>query len=198
MLPVDPESDRRRNRGEAGKAVEDRPILQGQIEESRGDRERDHDRIDAFGARREQARQRSEGDGDDDCDRRGDPPRPEQTDRRKRTRAEYGDHVAGDTGYRHLREADHAAITGEKHQRQRDDAEDHRPAEHLNENEVARDRGQKDEYDAEQQNRRVPGCPLRKRAVALDANADRSGLCALQQRHLNVSPAVPEDAAPAR
>ena len=49
----------------------------------------------------------------------------------KRTGAKNGDHVAGNAGHRHLCQADHAAIAGEKHQRQRDHAEDHRPADDL-------------------------------------------------------------------
>ena len=184
LLPVDAESDRRRDRGEAGKAVENRPVLQSQIEERRGDRERDHDRVDALGARRQHAGERAESNRDDDRDRSGDPPRPEQADGGQRAHAEHCDHVAGDAGDRHLRQADHAAIAGEEHQRQRDDAEDHRPADHLDEHEVRDDRRQDDHHDAEQQDGGVARHPLREGAAALGAgDLDRRAFGGLQQRH---------------
>ena len=45
--------------------------------------------------------------------------------------AEHRVHVAGDAGDGELHQADHAAVAGEEHQAQRDDAEDQRLAEDL-------------------------------------------------------------------
>ena len=63
---------------------------------------------------------------DKDRERHQEPPRPAEAHGRRSVDAEDGDHIAGDAGDRDLRQADHAAIAGEQHQRQRDHAEDQR------------------------------------------------------------------------
>ena len=140
---------------EASEAVEDRPVLQSQIEECASQRECDHDCIDPFGARGERAGQRSESDRDDDRERCRHPPRPEQADVGQRARSEHRDHVTGEAGNGHLHQTDHAAVAGEEHQRQRDHAEDQGPADDLGEHEIARDRRKKHQHETKQQDRRV-------------------------------------------
>ena len=59
---VDAEHARRPHAVDAVVAVEDVVVLEGEIGERRADRERDHDRIDAVGAHREQADGGADGD----------------------------------------------------------------------------------------------------------------------------------------
>ena len=92
----------------------------------------------------------------------------------------------------HLRETDHAAVTSKEHQGQGDDAEDHRPADDLHQNEIAGDGGQNDEYDGEQKDRRVARHPLRECSAALRVgDLDRTGFGGLQERHCQRLPSSP-------
>src|SRR5260370_22208309 len=50
IAPVDTGDFRRGNSGKSGMPVEPRIILLREIEEAGGDRQRNHDRVDAFGA----------------------------------------------------------------------------------------------------------------------------------------------------
>jgi hypothetical protein len=54
-MPVDAKELRRRDGVDAGVAIEDGVVLVGEIEKRRGDRERDHDSVDALGAHGEGA-----------------------------------------------------------------------------------------------------------------------------------------------
>ena len=109
IAPVDPQQHRRLQPGEAAMAVEDRVVLPGEIEEGDPDGERDHDRIDAAGAHRDEADEQRQDDGDGDGKRNRRPPRPVQAEMGA-VHPDDRDHVAGGAGDRHLREGNHAAI----------------------------------------------------------------------------------------
>src|SRR6185503_3759112 len=94
--PVDAQEMRGGNGVDAGVAVEDGPVLVGEIIECRADRERDHDGVDAFSPDREGAAERAEGGGQRERDRRRQPPRPAEADIGAGAHAEYRDHVAGE------------------------------------------------------------------------------------------------------
>ncbi len=120
--PVDAEYPWRQDAGKSRMAVEERVVLQRQIEERHGDGDGDHDGVDARGAHGDQADQRGHDGAAGDGERHGGPPRPHQAEIQA-VAADDGDHVAGHAGDRHLRQGNHAAIAAEKHQRQRDHAE---------------------------------------------------------------------------
>ena len=107
--------------GEAAMAVEQRVVLLGEVEEGDGDRQRDHDRVDARGARPRSSRSAprrsaatSVANGTSTHHGQPKPCTPELL------RPKIAIDVAGDAGDADLRQADHAAIAGEQHQRQRD------------------------------------------------------------------------------
>jgi hypothetical protein len=102
-----------------------------------------------------------------------------------------GDHVAGNTGHGHLRQTHHAAIAGKKHQRQRNDAEDHGPADDLVEPEVGGNSREDEQHHAEQQDGRVAPDPLRESAAAGVGDTNRTALGCLQERHGQRLPSRP-------
>ncbi|GCC46283.1 hypothetical protein chiPu_0030429, partial [Chiloscyllium punctatum] len=137
--PVDAPEMRRRHGVDAGVAVEDRPVLVGEIVERSADRERDHDGVDALGAHRERAAERAEQRRQRQRHRGCQPPRPAQADIGVAAHAEHRDHVAGEARDGELHQADHAAIAGEEHQAEGDDAEDQRGGEDLDQEEAVGD-----------------------------------------------------------
>src|SRR6266480_4188502 len=124
------------DRVDAGVAVEYGPVLVGEVIEGRRDGERDHDRVDAFGAYRQRAAERAKDRREGECHRGGEPPRPTQADVGVAAHTEYRDHVAGKAGDGELHQADHAAIPGQEHQAEGDDPEDQRGAEDLDQEEA--------------------------------------------------------------
>ena len=154
LAPVDAEQGRRDDVVEAGVAVEDRVVLAGEVEERRSDRQRDHDRVDALGANREGADQRSKQGRDQDRERDMQPPRPAQADLRHAAGAEDRHHVAGKRPHRHLDQAHHPAIAGQHHQRQGDHPEDEAPAEDLEQHEVAGQGRHQQQQQADRPDRR--------------------------------------------
>src|SRR6202035_2239350 len=94
--PIDAPEMRRDDAVDAGVAVEDDPVLVGEVVERRGDRQRDHDGIDAGGAHRERSpdgaeqRRKSERHGGRE------PPRPSEADVGVAAGAEHRRHVTGE------------------------------------------------------------------------------------------------------
>ena len=134
LAEIDVEHDRRMDLVEALVSAEDRVVLLRQVVEGHADRQRDHDRIDAFGAHREPADEGGEQGRDRHADRHRDPPRPAQAAGaalRLAGNAEDRHHVAGETGDRHLGQRDHAAIAAEEGEREGDQAEHQRLAADL-------------------------------------------------------------------
>src|ERR1700694_2407155 len=78
--PVDAPEMRRDDAVDTGVAVENLPILVGEVVEGRCDRQRDHDRIDALGAYREGAADGAEQRRQSHRYRGCEPPRPPQAD----------------------------------------------------------------------------------------------------------------------
>src|SRR6202522_529855 len=78
--PVDAPEMRRDDGVDAGVAVENDPILVGEIVERRCDRQRDHDRVDAFGAHRERPANGAEQRRQRNPHRRRKPPGPSKAD----------------------------------------------------------------------------------------------------------------------
>src|SRR6185437_3813050 len=137
--PVDTPEMRGRDGVNAGVAVEDRPVLIGEVIEGRTDRERDHDGVDAFGAHCQRATERAEGGGEGDRHRGCQPPRPAQADIGATAHAEHRNHVARKSRDGELHQADHSAIAREEHQAERNDTEDQRGAEDFNQEEAVGD-----------------------------------------------------------
>ena len=168
--PVDAPEMRRGDGVDAGVAVEDRPVLVGEVVERRADRERDHDGVDALGAHRERAAERAEDGREHQRHRRREPPRPAQADIGVAAHAEHRDHVGGEAGDGELHQADHAAIAGEEHQAERDDAEDQRRGEDLDQEEAVGDQRHDQQDHRHQPGGRLvefrPRQPASPRAVA--------------------------------
>jgi hypothetical protein len=101
---------------DAGMAVEDRPVLVGEVVERRADRQRNHDRVDALGAHRERAAKHSEERCTRERHRSCEPPRPAEADIGVAADAEHRDHVACEARNGELHQADHAAIARKEHQ----------------------------------------------------------------------------------
>ena len=64
-------------------------------------------------------------------------------------RPNTADHVAGKAGDRQLHQADHAAIAGQEHQAQRDDAENQRSAENLDQEKTVGEQRHDDQDEAD-------------------------------------------------
>src|SRR3546814_5981038 len=64
IAPVDAEQRRRGDAGIAVEAVEEVVVLTHEVEEGDGDRQRDHDGVDALGAHRDEADEGAEEGGD--------------------------------------------------------------------------------------------------------------------------------------
>jgi hypothetical protein len=126
-------------------AVEDAVVLQHQVVEGDADRQRDHDRVDAFGANREPADQGGDGHADQQCRRQRRPPGPAEADLRRAAVAEHRQRIAGDAGDGHLREGDHAAVAAEEGQRERDQAEHQRLRGDLEQHEGCRHQRQQED-----------------------------------------------------
>src|SRR3546814_9050483 len=86
IAPVDAEQRRRGDAGIAVEAVEEVVVLTHEVEEGDGDRQRDHDGVDALGAHRDEADEGAEEGGAEDGDRDGHPPWPAEAQDRKSTR----------------------------------------------------------------------------------------------------------------
>ena len=178
-------------------AAEDRPVLVGEIVEGRADRERDHDGVDALGAHRERAAERAEDGREHQRHRRRQPPRPAEADIGVGAHAEHRDHVGGEAGDGELHQADHAAITGQEHQAERDGPEDQRRGKDLDQEEAAGD-----ERHDQQDHRHQPDRRLVEFRPCQQVRARRRRpfcllMRALDQRHVSASPAGPAAAAPA-
>ena len=184
-VPVDAEELRRRDAVDAGVAVEDGVVLVGEIKERRGDRERDHDRVDALGPHGQSADDGAEDHREDERHRQGEPPRPAEAEAMHAVDAENRHDVAGETGDRHLRQAHHASVAGEKHQAQRDRAEHVRPGEDLRQYELAGDRRHDEEDDGDKNGSRIdgldPGGRRLGRSRPGSAFRERHGLAPRQQ-----------------
>ena len=114
--PIDTEKHGRQNAVESGKTVENRIVLTREIEERGSDRERDHDRVYAFGSHREPARESAERDGDAQRNRDRNIPRPAQRDAGDRAWAQYRQQVSRAPGDRHLGKTDHPAVATQKNE----------------------------------------------------------------------------------
>src|SRR5579871_2796282 len=188
-----------RDRVDAGVAVEDRPVLVGEIVERRADRERDHDGVDTLGANSERAAECSEGDSERDGHRGRQPPRPTQADIGAAAHAEHRDHVAGEARDGELLQADHAAVACEEHQAESDDPEDHRGAEDFDQEEAVGDHRHDQKEHRNDPSRRIvqlsPGqrVPPRGHRWRLGVEAR-----VLHQRHVSASPTGPAAGARAR
>ena len=181
---------RRGDRVDAGMAVEDGPVLIGEVVERGADRERDHDRVDAFGTDSERSAECAEGGCKRERHRRRQPPGPAETDIGAAADAEHSEHVAGKARDSELHQADHAAIAGKEHQAERDRPEDQRGAEDLDQEEPVGDQ----RHDQEDRGDR-PGGGIVDGRQALDRRTLRHGggrfgmkLGALCQRHVIASP----------
>ena len=126
IAPGDAEHLGRVDLAQALEAVEDAVVLQHQVVEGDADRERDHDRVDAFGAHRQPADQRRRERAHEQGDRDRRPPRPAEADLGGAARAEDGERIARHAGDRHLGERDHAAVAAEEGERERDQPEHQR------------------------------------------------------------------------
>jgi hypothetical protein len=177
-VPVDAQKNWRRNAVDAGMAVEDGVILVGEIVERRGDRERDHDRVDPLGPHRERANDRADNHREDQSRRNREPPRPAHSSG-DAVDAENRDDIAGETGDRHLREAHCAAIARQEHQAQRDRAEHVRPAEDLGEDEAAGDRRHNQDDSSDEDRDRIDVL----QPHGLRGRARRNSRAALCKRH---------------
>ena len=104
------------------KTAKDAIVLQSKVVKARAERERNHDRVNAFGAHRKPADEGADQGGDKQCHRHHQPPRPVQTDFCSAARAKNGHHVAGYASHCHLRQRDHAAVAAEKGERERNHA----------------------------------------------------------------------------
>ena len=200
--PVDAPEMRRGDGVDAGVAVEDRPVLIGEIVEGRTDRERDHDGVDALGPHRERAAERAERGRERQRHRRRQPPRPAEADIGAAADAEHRDHVAGEACDGELHQAHHAAIACEEHQAERDDAEDQRRAEDLDQEEAVGDQRHDQEDHGDGPGGRVVEFRPRHRRT-LRGGCRRFGVKAgawgfLDQRHVSASPTGPAAAMPAR
>src|ERR1700722_1850841 len=182
VVPVEAQKDRRRYGVNAGVAVEDRVILVGEIKERRRDRERDHDRVDAHGAHCEGANRCADKHGEEESPRNREPPRPANSAWHS-VHAEDRNDVASETGDRHLREAHHAAVTGEEHQAQRDRAEHVGPAKDLSEHKTAGDRRHDHDDDANEDSRGIDGLQPGGLRVGLRGGPGRAARAALGKRH---------------
>ena len=175
IAPVHAEHGRRLDAREAGESVENHVVLAHEIEEGDSDRQRDHDGVDAFGARSdgadEGAEQRRAQDRDDDRQ----PPRPSQPHHTDAVGAQDCHEIGGKSGNRHLRDADHAAIPGKHRQRQRDGPQDQRIGTDLEGEEIRRKERIGDQEDRGEQHRRV------------DAQRVTAGI-PLDAEHLSASP----------
>ncbi len=119
--------------------VEQRVILLREVKERGGDRERNHDRVDALGADRNRTDDRR-GDGRQQHGKRHQhPPRPAKAVNVDVVGAEDRHRVGGDAGAGDLRQADHAAVAGKQHHRQRQQAPDQRISADLGEEELRGD-----------------------------------------------------------
>src|ERR1700677_189842 len=177
-VPVDAQKHRRRNAVDASVAVEDRVILVGEIKERRGDRERDHDRVDAGGAHRERADDGADNHGKDQRRGNREPPWPANS-AGLAVHAQDRDDVAGETGDRHLSKTDHAAVAGEEHEAQRDRAKHIGPAKDLSEHKTAGDHRHDHDNDADEDCRGIDLLQPR----GLRDGAGRDSHATLGQRH---------------
>src|SRR6266481_2460990 len=177
--PVDTPEMRRDNAVDAGVAVENDPILVGEVVKGRCNRQRDHDRVDALGAHRERpadgAEQRRQG----ERHRRRKPPGPSEADVRIAAGAEDRRHVAGKARDRQLHQADHAAIAGQEHQAQRDDAEKQGGSEKLDEEKAVGDERHDDQEEGDN-----PGGGMTEIRLSETGQGRRRGGFGLQSRVL--------------
>src|SRR5215475_4065094 len=201
--PVDAPDMRRGDRVDAGMAVEDRPVLIGEVVEGGADGERDHVGVDALGAPREPPAERAEGGRERERHRRRKPPRPAETDIGAAADAEDGVHVAGKASDGELHQADHAAIARQEHQAESDDPEDQRRAEDLDQEEAVGDQRHDHEDGRDGPGggivERRPSAGRRGERRAFRGSGRRLGVKrgALGQRHVIASPTSPAAAAPA-
>ena len=149
LAPVDAEHRRRRDAAETGMAVEQRVVLLREIEEGGGDRQRDHDGVDAGRPDGDHADQRRDDAGDQDRNGHIEPPGPAEAEHARAVGAENCDAIAGHARDGELRERDHPAVAGEHHQRERDHAEDQRLRAELEDDERRNDEREEDQRDAE-------------------------------------------------
>src|SRR6266581_182423 len=147
--PVDAPEMRRDDAVDAGVAVENDPILVGEVVKGRCNRQRDHDRVDALGAHRERAADGAEQRRQGERHRRRKPPGPSEADVRIPAGAEDRRHVAGKARDRQLLQADHAGIAGQEHQAQRNDAENQGRSENLDEEKAVGDERHGDQEEGD-------------------------------------------------
>jgi len=147
--PVDAPEMRRHDAVDAGVAVENDPILVGEVVESRCDRQRDHDRVDALGAHRERPADGAEQRRQSERHRCRKPPGPSEADVRVAAGAEDRRHVAGKARDRQLHQADHAAVSGQEHQAQRNDAKNQGRPENLDQEKAVGDERHDDQEEGD-------------------------------------------------
>ena len=128
-------------------SIEQSVVLLREVEEGGGDRQRDHDGVDALGAHRYRTDQRRHRGGDQHRERHQHPPRPTKAVNVHVVGAEDRDRVGGDAGGRDLGEAHHAAVTGEQHHREREQAPDERIGADLGDEELRCNGGIKKQCD---------------------------------------------------